>query len=84
MKGKKKKLKFNQTFKHKPNTTVRPRFFYGPFIPIWYCINLLFWYLDAQSAQQPSVSFLHGFHVAFNMYKLLEDIPHIKKATVSR
>jgi hypothetical protein len=32
--------------KHKTNLTVRPRFFYGPFLPIWYCINLSFWYLD--------------------------------------
>jgi hypothetical protein len=21
--------------------------FYGPFLPIWYCINLSFWYPDA-------------------------------------
>jgi hypothetical protein len=35
------------TLKHKTNLVVRLRFFYGPFLPIWYCINLSFWYLDA-------------------------------------
>jgi hypothetical protein len=31
------------TLKHKPNLDVTPRFFYGPFLPIWYRINLSFW-----------------------------------------
>jgi hypothetical protein len=44
-KGKKKKPKAI-TLKHKLNLNVRLKFFYGPFLPIWYCINLSFWYLD--------------------------------------
>jgi hypothetical protein len=42
-----KEKKPKATLKHKTNLAVRPRFFYGPFLPIWYCINLSFWYLDA-------------------------------------
>jgi hypothetical protein len=37
-----------------------------------------------QCAQQPQGSSLCGFHVAFHMLRLLDDIPHIKKAIVSR
>jgi hypothetical protein len=37
-----------------------------------------------QCAQQPRGSSLCGFHVAFHMLRLLDDIPDIKKATVSR
>jgi hypothetical protein len=33
--------------KHKTNLVMRPRFFYGPFLPVWYYINLSFYYLDA-------------------------------------
>jgi hypothetical protein len=36
-----------------------------------------------QCAQQPSETFLCGFYVAFNMLKLLGDIPIMKKAAVS-
>jgi hypothetical protein len=36
-----------------------------------------------QCAQQPSGTFLYGFYVAFNMLKLLSDIPIMKKAAVS-
>jgi hypothetical protein len=35
-------------------------------------------------AQQPRGSSLHGFHVAFHMLRLLDEIPDIKKAVVSR
>jgi hypothetical protein len=37
-----------------------------------------------QCAQEPLGSSLCGFHVAFHMLKLLDDIPNIKKAVVSR
>jgi hypothetical protein len=37
-----------------------------------------------QCTQQPQLSSLCGFHVAFHMLRLLDDIPDIKKATVSR
>ena len=37
-----------------------------------------------QCAQQPWGSSLCGFHVAFHMLRLLDDIPDIKKAVVSR
>jgi hypothetical protein len=37
-----------------------------------------------QCAQQPRGSSLCGFHVAFHMFRLLDDILDIKKATVSR
>jgi hypothetical protein len=35
-------------------------------------------------AQQPRGSSLCGFHVAFHMLRLFDDIPDIKKAAVSR
>jgi hypothetical protein len=37
-----------------------------------------------QCAQQPRGSSLCGFHVAFHMLRLLDDIPDIKKAAISR
>jgi hypothetical protein len=37
-----------------------------------------------QCAQQPWGSSLCGFHVAFHMLRLLDAIPKIKKAVVSR
>jgi hypothetical protein len=37
-----------------------------------------------QCAQQPWRSFLCGFHVAFHTLRLLDDIPDIKKAAISR
>jgi hypothetical protein len=32
--------------------------FYGPFLPIWYCINLSFWYLDAVCSAATGVLFV--------------------------
>jgi hypothetical protein len=40
--------------------------------------------ISMQSTQQPRESSLCGFHVAFHMLRLLDDIPDIKKAVVSR
>jgi hypothetical protein len=37
-----------------------------------------------QCAQQPQGSSLCGFPMAFHMLRLLDDIPDIKKAAVSR
>jgi hypothetical protein len=71
MKGKIKKPK--ATLKHKTNLAVRPRFFYGPFLPIWYCINLSFWYLNAVCSATTGSS-LCWFHVAFCMLRLLDAI----------
>jgi hypothetical protein len=53
-KGKKPKA----TLKHKTNLAVRPRFFYGPFLPIWYCIDLSFWYLDAVCSAATGILFV--------------------------
>jgi hypothetical protein len=44
--------------KHKTNLVVRPRFFYGPLLPIWYCINLSFWNLDAMCSAAMGVPFV--------------------------
>jgi hypothetical protein len=68
---------------HKTNLVVRPRFFYGPFLPIWYCINLSFCYLDAVCSAATGVLFV-WIPCAFHMLRLLDDIPDIKKAAVSR
>jgi hypothetical protein len=78
-----KEIKANATLKHETNLAVRPRFFYGTFLPIWYCINLSLWYLDAVCSAAMGSS-LCGFHVAFHMLRLLDDKPDIKKAVVSR
>jgi hypothetical protein len=40
--------------------------------------------ISMQCAQQPWGSSLCGFHVAFHMLRLLDDIPDIKKVVVSR
>jgi hypothetical protein len=32
--------------------------FYGPFLPIWYCINLSFWYLDTVCSAAMGVLFV--------------------------
>jgi hypothetical protein len=37
-----------------------------------------------QCAQQPRGSSLCGFHVAFHILRLLDDMPYIKKVVVSR
>jgi hypothetical protein len=71
MKGKKKGQKIKDALKHKANITVRPRVFYGPFIPIWYFINLTFWYPDP--VRLTAIGVL-SVHVTFNMLKLLDDI----------
>jgi hypothetical protein len=47
-----------------------------------YYINLLFWYLLAVRSTAIG-DFLCGFYVAFNMLKLVADIPIMKKAAVS-
>jgi hypothetical protein len=79
-KGKKKAKSHTQ---EQNKSRCKTEVFYGPFLPIWYCITLSFWYL-MQCAQQPRGSSLCGFHVAFHMLRLLDDIRDIKKATVSR
>jgi hypothetical protein len=40
------------------NLAVRPRFFYGPLLPIWYCINLSICYLDAMCSAATGVLFV--------------------------
>jgi hypothetical protein len=52
-------------------------FFYGPFLPIWYCINLSFWYLDLVCSAATGVLFVW-------IPRLLDEIPDIREATVSR
>jgi hypothetical protein len=80
-KGKKKKPK--STLKHKTNLAVRQRFF---MVPSYLFGNALTCHFGTsmQCAQQPRGSSLCGFHVAFHMLRLLDDIPDIKKAAVSR
>jgi hypothetical protein len=80
-KGKKKKPKV--TLKHKTNLAVRPRFF---MVPSYLFGTALTCHLGTsmQCTQQPWVSSLCGFHVTFHMLRLLDDIPDIKKAGVSR
>jgi hypothetical protein len=71
------------TLKHKTNLVVRPRFFmvtsylFGTALTC-HCGTSM------QCAQQPRGSSLCGFHVAFHMLRLLDDIPDIKKTDVSR
>jgi hypothetical protein len=43
-KGKKKAKSHTQA---QNKSRCKTGFFYGPFLPIWYCINLSFWYLNA-------------------------------------
>jgi hypothetical protein len=57
-KWRKERKKSKATLKHKINLAVRLRFFYGPFLPIWYCINLSFWYLDAVCSAATGVLFV--------------------------
>jgi hypothetical protein len=79
--GKKKNSKF--TLKHKTNLAVRPRFF---MVPSYVFVSALTCHFGTlmQCAQQPRGSSLCGFHVAFCMLRLLDTIPDIKKAVVSR
>jgi hypothetical protein len=81
MKGKKKKPK--TTLKHKANIDVRPRFF---MVSLYLCGTALTYHFGTsmQCAQQPWGSSLCGFHVAFHILRLLDDIPDIKKAAASR
>jgi hypothetical protein len=72
MKGKKKKPKTKDALKHKANIDVRLRFFMVPL------------YLFGTTLTCHLVTALCGFHVTFNMLRLLDDIPDIKKAVVSR
>jgi hypothetical protein len=80
MKGKKKAKSHTQA---QNKSRCKTKVFYGPFLPIWYCINLSFCYLDAVCSATTGSS-LCGFHVAFHMLRLLDDISDIKKAAVSR
>jgi hypothetical protein len=80
-KGKKKNQK--ATLKHKTNLAVRPRFFMAPSYLFGTALTCHF-VTSMQCAQQPRGSSLCGFHVAFHMLTILDDIPDIKKAAVSR
>jgi hypothetical protein len=60
----KKKVKSHTKAQNKSHC--KTEIFYGPFLPIWYCINLSFWYLDAVCSAAMGSS-LCGFHVAFQM-----------------
>jgi hypothetical protein len=71
------------TLKHKPNLDVRPRFFMVPYYLFGIALTCHFG-TSMQCAQQPWRSSLCGFHVAFHMLRLLDDILDIKKAAVSR
>jgi hypothetical protein len=42
--------------------------FYGPFLPMWYCINLSFWYLDVVCSAATGVLFVW----------IPYDIPYVK------
>jgi hypothetical protein len=79
--GKKKKAK--ATLKHKTNLAVRSRFFMVPSYLFGTALTCNFGTL-MQCAQRPRGFSLCGFHVAFHMLRLLDDIPNIKNAVVSR
>jgi hypothetical protein len=79
-KGKKKAKSHTQS---QNKSCCKTEVFYGHLLPIWYCINLSFWYLDVVCSAAMGSS-LCGFHVAFHMLRLLDDILDIKKAVVSR
>jgi hypothetical protein len=81
-KGKKKNPK-TTTLKHKSKLDVRSRFFMVPSYLFGTTLTYHFG-TSMQCAQEPSRSSLCGFHVEFNMVRLLDDIPDIKKATISR
>jgi hypothetical protein len=69
--------------KHQTNLDVRPGFFMVPSYLFGTALTCHFG-TSMQCAQKPWRSFLCGFHVAFHMLRLLDDIPDIKKAAVSR
>jgi hypothetical protein len=76
-KGKKKAKSHTQAH------AVRPRFFMVPSYLFGIVLTCHF-VTSMQCAQQPRGSSLCGFHVAFHMLRLLDDIPDIKKGIVSR
>jgi hypothetical protein len=80
-KGTKKKPK--ATLKYKTHLDVRPMFFMVPSYLFGIALTCHFG-TSMQCAQHPRGSSLCGFHVAFHMLRLLNDIPDIKKAAVSR
>jgi hypothetical protein len=80
-KGKKKKSK--ATLKHKTNLALRPKFFMVPSYLFGTALTCHFG-TSMQCAQQPQGFSLFGFCVAFYMLRLLDDIPDIKKAAISR
>jgi hypothetical protein len=55
----------------------------SPFLPIGTALTCHFG-TSMQCAQQPRGSSMCGFHVAFHMLRLLDDIPDIKKVVVIR
>jgi hypothetical protein len=78
----KERKKPKATLKHKANVVVRLRFFMFPTYIFGTALTCNFG-TSMQCAQQPWASFLCGFHVAFHMLRLLDDIPDIKKAIVT-
>jgi hypothetical protein len=52
-------------------------------LPIWYCINLSFWYLNAVCSAATGVLFV-WIPCGIHMLRLLDDLPDINKAAVSR
>jgi hypothetical protein len=66
----KERKKPKATLKYKTNLAVRPRFFYGPFLPILYCINMSFCYIDAVCSAATGVLFMWipcGIHMFLGM-----------------
>jgi hypothetical protein len=55
-KGKKKGKSCNTQEQNK--SRCKSKVFYGPFLPIWYCINMSFWYLDAVCSTAMAVLFV--------------------------
>jgi hypothetical protein len=52
----KKKVKTHTQAQNKSRCKIEV--FYGPFLPIWYCINLSFWYLDVVCSAATGVLFV--------------------------
>jgi hypothetical protein len=80
MEGKKKTKRHTQA----QNKYVRLRSFLWSLLTYFGTALTCHFGTSMKCAQQPWGSSLCGFHVAFHMLRLLDDVPDIEKAVVSR
>jgi hypothetical protein len=69
--------------KEQNKTHCKTGVFYGPFLPILYCINMSFWYLGAVCSAATGVLFV-WIPCGIPYVKTTQWHPDIKKAVVSR